>query len=172
MNTKGMQQIGRGAFSTVYKRGRNKVLIKSTDKVKECMSLGWFPSSKLFPKLSLVGESSCGEFSFYEEKYYPKVNSLKKTLSDFEWEFYKVLRSLDHFYYYLPTRYLRLHKAFSCIPGKFHRKRSLLLDALNALSNYGDDICFEISPRNVATQGDKLVLLDCFFFASDLNKRR
>ena len=88
METKGLKQIGKGAFSTVYKKGTNKVLIKSCDNVKECMSMGWFPNSKMFPKIKRVGVSDCGQFQFYEEKFYPKTRSLKQDLLPSEYEFY------------------------------------------------------------------------------------
>lgn len=164
MNTKGMKKIGTGAFSTVYKKGNNKVLIKSVDPVKECMSLGWFPNSSLFPKIERVAKSDCGEYSFYEEKYYPKVSSLKNNLLPNEYEFYKTLRNLH------PTMgYNRLFEAFDKLPSKFARKKAHLKEAIDGLSSYGEDICFEISPRNVAVHNKKLVLLDCFFMETALS---
>jgi hypothetical protein len=170
MNTNGMKKIGNGAFSTVYKKSRSKVLIKSRDNVKECMALGWFPETSLFPRIERVGMSDCGEWQFYEEKYYPRVKSLKNTLSAFEWEFYQELRKL-HCSFLHPYELIdKWRKQFESLPNKFHHKKRMLLEAVDGLSNYGCDICFEISPRNVATQGKKLVLLDCFFMKSQLLK--
>jgi hypothetical protein len=45
-----------------------------------------------------------------------------------------------------------------------------MLDALDACANYGNDVCFEISPRNVAVKNGKLVLMDCFFMADKLQE--
>lgn len=171
MDTRGMKVIGRGAFSTVYRSSKRKVLIKSEDHVKECMSMGWFPLTPMFPVITKVGMSGCGRYSFYEERYYKKVSSLKNNLTSFEWEFYKVLKNLVDYKH--PDQnsgdlFTDWHSLFDTIPNKFWRKRELLKEALDALANYGSDICFEISPRNVAVRNKKLVLLDCFFFKSQL----
>lgn len=172
METKGLKQIGKGAFSTVYKKGTNKVLIKSCDNVKECMSMGWFPNTKMFPKIEKVGVSDCGEFQFYEEKFYERKVAPKKDLSPNEYEFYQALRNLDCYCKKDCDRYYHWHNQFDSLPAKFNHKKKLLKEALNALSNYGTDISFEISPRNIAIQAGKLVLLDCFFFVSALNRIR
>lgn len=171
MNTQGMKCIGKGAFSTVYQKTPKKVLIKSTDNVKECMSFGWFPASSMFPKVKRIDVGN--EYSFYEMKYYPKVRSLKNNLKPFEYEFYKVLRSLTPVWNINPyDRYYELHWLFDTIPNKFHHRRQVLKDTLESLSNYGTDIGFEISPRNVAVDRGKLILLDCFYFISALTDRR
>ena len=80
-----MELIGRGQFSTVYRKNSSTVLIKSTDPVKECMALGWFPSCRLFPKIKRI---NC---ELYESKYYPRVRSLKNSLEPKQWELYKAL---------------------------------------------------------------------------------
>ena len=171
MNTKGMKQIGKGHFSTVYQSTKNKVLIKSRDSVKECMSLGWFPSSPLFPEIKRIGSSDCGNWQFYEEKFYPKVKGLKNILSKFEYEFYIALKSIEYTWGLRDCdRADNLREKFNNLPNKFHHKKNILLEAIDGLSNYGQDMCFEISPRNVATQGNKLVLLDCFFFQSEIKR--
>lgn len=174
MNTQGMKCIGKGAFSTVYQKTAKKVLIKSNDHVKECMALGWFPETPMFPTIERVGLSDCCEWSFYEEKYYPKVKSIKNNLTAFEYEFYKALRALFNSNTYCQNPYDTLdmwREKFESLPGKFHHKKAMLLEALDGLSNYGTDICFEISPRNIAIHGKKLVLLDCFFMKSQLNRK-
>lgn len=170
MNTQGMKCIGKGAFSTVYQKSKKTVLIKSQDNVKECMSLGWFPDSNLFPKIEKVATSDCGQFQFYEEKFYPKVRSLKNNLSSFDWEFYRALKNISDSNHMTDCDECR--EAIALLPNKFHHKRTMILEAIDALTNYGSDVCFEISPRNVAIHGKKLVLLDCFFMRRDLVKIR
>lgn len=167
-----MKKIGQGAFSKVYRKSSDTVLIKSIDHVKECMSLGWFPNSRMFPKIEQVGQDDYGEYKFYESKYYPRISSLKNELLPSEWEFYKALRGLDRFSCIAQKGSYLDHwrKQFETLPSKFNHKKQALFDALDALSNYGNDICFEISPRNIAVSGKKLVLLDCFFFHSQLMK--
>lgn len=154
-----MELIGRGRFSRVYRKNTTQVLIKSIDPVKECMVLGWFPSCRLFPKIKRIG------YELYEQKYYPRVRSLKSSLEPRQWELYKALR-----------------KCMSCnktaeqeirsLPPKFRKQRDHLLEAINALYNYGDDVVFEISPRNVAASNGKLILLDCFFMKSQLGRSK
>ena len=167
-----MKIIGKGAFSTVYRKSTDKVLIKSTDHVKECMSLGWFPTSRLFPKITQVGQDDVSDCKFYESKYYPKFSSLKKELNSLDWEFYNILRGLERSYFGKGSNLSHWQKQFDTIPSKFKHKKLALLESLDALSNYGDDVCFEISPRNVAINNGRLILLDCFFFSSQLNRNK
>ena len=163
-----MEKIGQGSFSKVYKKG-NKVFIKSNDAQKECMALGWFPSSRLFPKIKF----SDNGFD-YEMKYYKKHKSLKTALKPTEWEKYQELRrifiqnkfsapriqSIDHWI-----------NAFKKIKNKTLRKH--MCNALEAMGNYGPDVCFEISPRNVAISNTgNLILLDCFFMKHQLEETR
>ena len=159
MITNTMPCIGRGAFSTAYRKTRSKVLIKSRDQVKECMALGWFPRTPLFPSITHVATSACGNWKFYEERYYPRVRGLKKNLTPFDWEFYKALKNLAD----SGRRDTNWSAKFEQLPSKFERRKLLLQEACNVLYNYNSNVHFEISPRNVAVHNSRLVLLDCFF---------
>ena len=167
VKTKGLMLVGRGAFSQVYRKSDREVLIKSRDPVKECMSLTWFPNSRIFPTLTKIGTDDDGLYSFYVSKYYQRVRSLKSSVAADDWEFYNILRQLP-----VAPGYNHWYLQFSLIPNKFKGKRKALLGAVDALANYGSDICFEISPRNVAAQNNKLVLLDCFYLKSALQEVR
>ena len=176
--TRALPLIGRGMFSTVYRKNAKTVLIKSIDPVKECMSMGWFPSSRMFPKTTRVAilDDDQGA-ALYEQKYYPKAKSLKAALKPAEWEFYRELRKLQehmhrrcHLTDYKILECLR--SAISDLPSKYARKKSALLGAIDALTNYGLDIRFEISPRNVAVHNGNLILLDCFFMAEKAKEVR
>ena len=161
--------IGRGAFSTVYRKNAKTVLIKSVDPVKECMSMGWFPRSRMFPETTRVAilDGDQGT-ALYEQRYYPKVKSLKAALKPAEWEFYRELRSMQNNVNSFLDDYKALDSLQSLVsnlPSKYARKKSALLGAIDALTNYGPDIRFEISPRNVAVHNGSLILLDCFFMA-------
>lgn len=165
-----MKLIGKGAFSRVYRKNKNTVVIKSVDNVKECMSLGWFPKSSLFPSLKLIERHE--NYSIYESMYYEKVSSLKNNLIDFDYEFYNELKNLNSFYIGGHNGYDHWYNEFKKLPNKFHHRKNVLLETLDALSNYGSDIAFEISPRNVTVKNGKLILLDCFFFVSALREVR
>ena len=153
--------IGSGAFSKVYRRGTSGVVtVVSRDPVKECMSLGWFPSSKLFPRITRVG---CG---IYKMKYYQRIISPKMQLNERSYAIYLQLRGIRDYPSDPKDRVGRLRRFFSQLPKRHKR---VLNEAVDALCNYGDDICFEISPRNISrTPSGNLVLLDCFFFWSKL----
>ena len=154
-----LKRIGKGSFTTAYLMDNDKVLLKSSDPIKECMAMGWFPNSHLFPKVKFGDVDN-----EYIMNYYPKQTSLKNTLKPKHYAFYKELRRL---WEDLPFNYdvytLRTH--FRYLTDK--RKSAILIEALEACMNYGSDICFEISPRNVAVgKTGNLILLDCFYIKS------
>lgn len=167
MQTKQLKQIGKGTFSTVYRKTEKTVLIKSIDYVKECLSWEWHELSYLLPKIKQIGKSDDLKYFFYECKYYEKVSSLKNALSPLEYAFYLELRKISKTKH---NDYYKLFELFSSLPKQYNRKKKILLSFLDNLTNYGDDICFEISHRNVAVEKRKLILLDCFFFRNQLNK--
>lgn len=159
--------LGKGLFTTAYLQKDNKtVILKSTDYIKECMSLGWFPNSMYFPKVERLDQG------IYKMKKYDKPKSLKNSLKPKQYEIYKELRNLS--IGYIKNSYNNLdewRKQFNTISNK--TVKNALNDAIDACSNYGSDVCFEISPRNVAvSKTGNLILLDCFFIASQANDIR
>ena len=164
-----MQLIGKGLFTKAYRKDKTTVLLKSDDPIKECMSMGWFPESRLFPK---IVRTNCGE---YEMKYYEKVSSLKKSLTETHYEMYEELRKVSKNIKRTSNIYdglFNVRDGFKMI--KDRRLKEIMIRAVEACSNYGSDVEFEISPRNVAvTKTGKLILLDCFFMKSKaLNIRK
>lgn len=164
-----MKLIGKGAFTKCYLNSDNKtVTLFSSDPIKECMAHGWFPDSRLFPVVTRDYENEC-----YTMEYYPRVTSLKNNLDSGEYVLYKELRALINV-----PRPCNKHDLYSfwyeLFESKIKRKstQAALLGALDACANYGTDIEFEISPRNVAVKNHKLVLMDCFFIKSELSKIR
>lgn len=166
--TKGLKLIGKGAFTKCYKLNDTTVLLKSTDPIKECMAFDWFPDHPLFPKVSHSAIDGC-----YEMEFYPRVTSLKKNLDGDQYQIYKDLRDVFNnigFSNNIYDSYDLCYKAFNQIENE--ELKELMLEALDACTNCGSDIAFEISPRNVAVKDGKLVLLDVFFMKSELNKIR
>jgi hypothetical protein len=155
METRGLKRIGTGKFSRVYKMSDKKVLIASVDPVKEAMGLGWFPKSRMFPKLTRIGAADGCQY--YTEKYYKRTKGLKNHLRSEEWEFYKKLYDIAHMYNGDP------YKIIKDLKKSYRYRAQVLQEALDTLENYGRRIYFEISPRNVAVYRGRLVLLDCFF---------
>lgn len=163
MEIKKLKLIGKGLFSKVYQLNEKEVLIKSEDLVKECLAL--YIGSKLFPKCEIIDRG------LYKMKYYPKVTSLKESLKPAQYKLYRELRELS--IGYVKNRhdnYYKWREQFETVRNKNVREQ--LTDALDELINYGSDISFEISPRNVAVDKGNLILLDCFFFQNQAEKIR
>lgn len=157
-----MKLIGSGLFSKVYQLNEKQVLIKSTCSVKECLSL--FIDEKHFPKLERI---DCEE---YLCEYFPKVKSLKSELCENDYKVYQELRKLDT---HTINKYDGLDKCreeFKKIKNRSFK--TSLMNALDDLANYGSDIRFEISPRNVAVKNGKLILLDVFFMQNQADQIR
>lgn len=159
--------IGKGSFSTAYRKNKNTVLLHSTDPIKEIMSNGWFPKSNLFPSVEYIDTTE--NYTVYEMKYYPPVRSLKNSLKPSHYEFYTELRRL-----YTPIslgnkNMFTWREDFKNI--KDPRKRNIMIQAIEACGNYSTNVVFEISPRNVRVSPTGcLVLLDCFFYPEKLKK--
>ena len=166
--TKGLKLIGKGAFTKCYQLNDTMVLLKSEDPIKECMAHGWFPESDLFPKVEFSSIDGC-----YEMEYFPRVSSLKNNLDSEQYQIYKELRDIQNkigWSINVYDSYQKIYEAFEQLDNE--ELKEVMLEALNACSNYGTDICFEISPRNVAVKNGKLILLDVFYIKSVLNKVR
>ena len=168
---KNLTKIGSGLFTDCYRLNDEEVLLVTDDYVKECMSLGWFPDSRYYPKIELIGEQDYSDTSrVYKTKGYNKLpRSWRKTLckedADFYSELKKIYRDKD------VSSLDKCREAFKTI--KDERKKEMLMETVQALSNYGSDCCFEISERNVMIDGDKLILNDCFFIQSQaIEKKR
>lgn len=151
--------IGKGLFSKVYKLNEKQVLIKSTCWSKECLAL--FVEAKHFPKLEVVGEKE------YVCEFYPRVKSLKDSLKPSHYKVYQQLRQIDR----LTTGgYDDLKYLFNTVSNKSFRES--LLNTLDDMTNYSLEVCFEISPRNVAVKNGNLILLDVFFFREQIREKR
>lgn len=165
-----MKLIGRGEFTKAYLQDNGRVMLISNDPIKECMAFGWFPDCELFPKVTYVDSTDHGGY-IYEMDYLGKPVGLKANLSVEEYEFYKTLQVIQrdlmgtkpHDYYF------KLYELFSeRLTGN---KRDWMLEALDACSNVGSDIGFEVSPRNVRVSHGRLVLMDVFFKITGEHRR-
>lgn len=160
-----MKLIGKGLLSKVYQLNEKQVLIKSVCYVKECLGNEWVRST-IFPTLQRTdnyGEYIC--------EYYPKVKSLKESLEPKQYAIYQELRRLS--IGFVKNKYDLLdewRKQFETVTNK--RFKDGLLEMCDEICNYGTQISFEISPRNVAVKNGKLILLDCFFVADQAEKIR
>ena len=170
---KKLKLIGKGLFSRVYDNGDN-VLIYSKDHAKECLSMQWHDNSTgLFPEVERIDYLDNGQF-IYQCKKYTKVRSLRNTLDVDQYALYLELRSLFSGLRYpcnINDRYQYLYDTFNGSSIDEDVKSSIL-DFLDSLCNFGTDINFEISPRNIAVDNGKLILLDCFFFSNQAIKAR
>ena len=165
-----VKRIGSGAFTKAYLMENGRVLLRSCDPIKEAMAYGWFPKSEYFPEVSVLDEG------VYEMQYYQKVRSLKSALTPKQYVVYKRLRNVFNEHGGRCKDYFDWYKVFEQeatdefgVPDDVVQ---LILEALNACSNYDQSVNFEISPRNVAVQDGQLVLLDCFYLQSTLDDVR
>lgn len=164
--------LGKGAFTRAYLLDNDRVRLESRDPIKECMAHGWFPESRLFAEVQQIDDG------VYEMEYFPRVSSLKKTLNARDWALYQTLRTMADVYHCrtmsLKNKALmhgELHKVideFDAANAGYEDEFQALREAVDGCCNYGTDIGFEISPRNVAVKGDELILLDVFFIRSHL----
>ena len=169
MTNKG-KLIGKGLFSRVYRNLNEKIVtIVSSDLTKECYCYASY--SRLFPNMRQIDQG------VYQMEYLERKSSLKNNLTPCQWRLYKKLRSIHD---YIAFKYPRnpydyhsfLYEVFSeKMPSEFSNEKEQILQMLDNLADYGSDICFEISPRNVAVKSKKLIMLDCFFFRSQLEEK-
>ncbi len=163
------QLIGKGAFTKAYLGTDGNVYLNSSCPIKECMAQGWFPSSRVFPKIEKL------DYQKYKMRYYPRVSRLKSELDPKEWEKYKNLRQIfNGSFMRKPLNSACLiefwYKEFDKVQNKTLRQH--LKDAIEACSNVSRAPDFEISPRNVTVSNGKLILLDVFFCRDELEKTR
>lgn len=166
MNTRGMKLIGKGAFSRVYDNG-DTVIIKTKDLAKEALAL-WVDNDR-FPSIERL---EYDEISTYEMPKYEKTKGIKNKVNGYEWDLYKWLRDNVSIENFGKHDYSTLYNMFNDMPEEFAEDRDKLIDALDDMSNYGQDICFEISPRNVFIVEGRIIFADVFFFASQLEEVR
>lgn len=158
-NTSKLKLVGKGTFTRAYLRPDNMVQLDSCCPIKEVIALDWFPDTPLFPKMEKLGQARREGYYLYLMEYYPKpTGGLKKNLDPDQYAIYQELRRLEH---HPLNGYRDIVKAFQHI--KDEQLRETMLDAATASSNVGEDIAFEISPRNVAVKDGKLILLDVFY---------
>ena len=159
-----------GAFTVAYvDSGLKNVYLKSVCPIKEVMAQGWFPESDLFPTVGFAGRTQ----GLYKMEYFPKVPSLKDALDPDQWELYKTLRNVKDRIEYTENSHQNhesITMAFNTI--KDESLREVMQEALDACANFGTEIGFEISPRNVAVKNGKLILLDVFYNVAKLREIR
>jgi hypothetical protein len=161
--------IGKGAFTKAYLLDSGEVELQSIDPIKECMALWGFGDSRLWPEIERI-ECRTNGVQVFRMPYYDRPKSLKNNLTPNDYSFYKDLRSLTRATGLLRGYQLKQHwhDQFDSLKAKWPEHVAALHEVLDAIANYGEDICFEISPRNVAVKDGKLILLDCFFLRSVL----
>ena len=161
--------IGKGAFTKAYLLDSGKVELRSCDPVKECMALVGFGGSYLWPIIERIDDE------VYTMNYLPNTPNLKSNLEPKQYQLYSALRKLKPYINFKWGCGIQdweysdhWRKQFGGLPAEFEEEKQALLEAVDSLANYGQDIQFEISPRNVRAVNGKLCLLDCFFFVSQL----
>ena len=169
---KGLNLIGKGLFSNVYsEESLDYVVITKNDYIKEAMAVEWFPESIHFPKIEEIEIK--GDY-YWKMKKYNKTKKIKGLLNDHDYKFYTELRKIFKNKPIIKNKYDSfsvLYKLFS-ESSLTDDQKELMLNALTACSNYGSDVDFEISPRNIFIDSGRLILADCFFIISQAEEIR
>jgi hypothetical protein len=164
-------KIKQGHFTTAYLyHEQGKVILESRCYIKECMALGWFPDSELFPSIKFadIEDEVNTEFRVYEMPLYVHGQSVKRNVCKEDYEgIYVLLRKIRYV-----SNYADFEQQLITV-GVSKEVKEDLLEAYEACTNYGSDVGWEISPRNVAATSDgKLILLDCFYIKSQLRRSK
>lgn len=172
---KGFKKLGAGAFTECFALSEDQVLLVTIDPLKEVYSMGWL-NNPLFPVTERVDCLSSGE-TLYKMERYTKVSSLKNNLDADQYEIYKTLRKAFDDMTYEVVNNRNIYNGYNIVYKTFEKieneeLRQVMIEALDDIANYGSDIGFEISPRNVAVKDGKLILLDCFYMRSTLQEVR
>ena len=169
---KGLKLIGKGLLSKVYSNDNiDYVVINKNDYIKEAMAFEWFPESIHFPKIEELEIE--GEY-YWKMKKYNKTKKIKGLLNDHDYKFYTELRKIVKNKPIIKNKYdnyIVLYELFS-ESSLTEDQKELMLNALTACSNYGSDVDFEISPRNIFIDSGRLILADCFFIISQAEEIR
>ena len=163
---KGSKRIGRGAFTTAYRKG-NVVYAVSRDSAKECISL--FCGGTHIPKVERL---EYDEKSLYKMPLYRKVNKQQFPKA---WQDYQTIRKFFIKYYNAPYKSFN-YKEFTELTENLSEDKTIrkplkesIIQLIESMFNYTDRVGFEISPRNIAVDSRKrLVLLDVIYNPSDL----
>ena len=106
-------------------------------------------------------------FSTYKAKKYNKVSKIMGLLNDEHKNLYRELRKVNSNYFGNYKGYSHLNAEFDKLSISEEHKEALR-EALDGLANYGQDMMFEISPRNIFIEDGQLILSDVFFMKSQL----
>ncbi len=168
--TKGLKQIGKGAFSKVYDARDGNVIILTDDPTKEAYTL--FDLGDRFPKVERLEYDSP---AVYRMKKYETKGGIKSKVSAREWKLVKLLqkaldsilgRDMDY-----GTLYTAIESTFSECP-EYDDEQEQLLHALDVMSNCGYDVCMEVPNRNLVVENGKIIFLDIFYMRSKLKEVR
>ena len=169
---KSLKLIGAGLFSKIYSADAlDYVIITKKDYIKEAMGVEWFPESRYFPKIEEIEIE--GDY-YWKMKKYNKTKKIKGLLNDDDYKFYQELRKIVKNKPIIKNKYdnyIVLYELFS-ESSLTEDQKELMLNALTACSNYGSDVDFEISPRNIFIDSGRLILADCFFIISQAEEIR
>ena len=175
MKNESLKLIGTGAFTKAYRdqKNKNRVILHSVCPIKEAFSEGYVSDHRMFPKIEKIDSIDSvkhGYMNVYEMPYYKKNNSIKNNLTARQYRLYRALREVYAKNYKFGNFGNGIYDAFREMPSEFRLEKEALIETLDQIRNFTDFPFFEISPRNIATKGKKLILLDVFFCCKKLKQ--
>ena len=155
--------IGKGSFTKVYSTGAKTVMYDTIDPVKWCYA-EWLDLDRFYPVIT----HDCNNILVGTK--YIKVRAPKQQLNARAYAYYKELRDV----------FAQGARGFDDIQELLNTvcytyPKQAIQNQLDALVNYidYDDICFEISPRNILTdRKGNLILSDIFYSYKLLKQKR
>lgn len=180
--------FAQGMFTKAYNHpdDSSKVVLISCDPIKDCMAHGWFPDARnngwdtdLYPVIDQIGPCDWmripGNWRIYSMDRLERPRSLKKAIPEKDYELFKRLQRFmdDDVFGIVRYRHFTISYLHKVIAESDHLQdwtKDFLIESVSGCANAGCDPTFEISPRNVAVQNGRLVLLDVWLMISELTK--
>jgi len=154
--------IGKGFFTRCYDTQDGRVELHTFCNIKPAYAEWGVGDGRLFPVMEKIDtryDRYDNAISVLTCKKFPKVSSLKSALKPAHYALYRTLKSIAY-------RNVSTHDFYRAVKDSksiHHAYKTDILTAIDDIHNYASFVGVEISPRNVAVDGGRLVLLDIFF---------
>lgn len=162
-----MKLIGEGFFTKCFDAGEGSVELHTFCNIKPAYAEWGVGSGRLFPSMTKIDvryDHQDIAVTILKCKRYPKVASLKTALAPAQYALYLALRAIAAEAIGWGSSRQFAGKVRTA-KNVHWRHREDIATAVDDVHNYASNVGIDISPRNVAVDNGRLVLLDVFFDA-------